>query len=420
MAKVKSINGREILDSKGNPTLEVDLFLDDGSVGRASVPAGVSKGVFEVLELRDGDLQRYQGMGVKKAVSNVNDTIQLKLKGMKASQNEIDKTLIELDGTKEKRNLGANAILGVSLALARAMAQSNKMPLYQYIAWLAGEKEKKKGDLLPTPLLVLINGGAHAKNNLDFQEFLIIPIKQPFSEQIRIASEIFHILTKILLEKAYSLALGDEGGYGPNLPSNEEAVKILLEAIERTGYIPEKDVVLGLDVAATAFWRPPKYILANEKRTFDLKDFLEYYQRLLKLYPIKLLEDPLSEEDWTGWQKITSILGGKTLLVGDDIFVTNKERLRKGIELKIANALIIKPNQIGTLTETLETIRMAKEAGYKIVVSHRAGETLDSFIADLAFAIGAQYIKAGAPERGERIAKYNRLLEIEEEIERGA
>jgi len=419
MAKITTIKAQEILDSRGNPTLEVDLFLDDGSSGRASVPSGASKGVFEALELRDGDSQRYHGLGVLKAMANVNEIITKNLKGKKADQAEIDQSLIELDGTVEKRNLGANAILGVSLALCKATANSLKIPLYQHIAQIAGEKPKTKDDPLPLPLLVLINGGAHAKNNLDLQEFLIIPTTPPFSQQLRISVEIFHALERVLLDKAYSLGLGDEGGFGPDLPSNEEAIKVLLEAIERAGYIPEKDVVLGIDVASTSLWRPPKYVFVNEKKTFTLEELFGYYQRLIKLYPIKLLEDPLAEEDWSGWQKITALLSDKILVVGDDIFVTNKERLKKGIELKVANALIIKPNQIGTLTETLQTAKMAKEAGYKIVVSHRSGETEDSFIADLAFALGTSYIKAGSPERSERVAKYNRLLEIEEELKTG-
>jgi len=417
MAEISKIHAREILDSKGSPTLEVDLFLSDGAHGRASVPAGASKGVFEALELRDGDVQRFHGLGVLKAVANVNDVINQKLKGQRARQEEIDRLLIMLDGTAEKKNLGSNAILGVSLALCKALAKSSKMPLYQYIAQIAGEKEKKQGDILPTPFLVLINGGAHAKNNLDIQEFLIAPTSSNiFSEQMRIAVEIFQSLTSILIEKSYSLALGDEGGYGPDLPQNEEALKVLLEAIERAGYIPEKDIVLGMDVAATALWKPPKYVFENEKMTYSTQELIAFYQKLINLYPIKIVEDPLAEEDWDGWRKITAQLGKKLLLVGDDIFATNKQRLQKGIELGIANALIIKPNQIGTLTETIQTIKTAKEAGYKIIVSHRSGETNDSFISDLAFAVGASYIKAGAPERGERIAKYNRLLEIQEEI----
>jgi len=416
MAEITKIHAREILDSRGNPTLEVDLFLSDGAHGRASVPAGASKGVFEAIELRDGDMKRFHGLGVLKAVANVNNIISQKLKGQKAHQEEIDRLLIMLDGTAEKRNLGSNAILGVSLALCKALAESHKLPLYQYIAQIAGEKEKKQGDPLPIPFLVLINGGAHAKNNLDFQEFLIIPTSLTFAEQMRIAVEIFQSLTSVLVEKAYSLALGDEGGYGPDLPENEEALKVLLEAIERAGYIPERDIVLGMDVAATALWRPPKYVFENEKRTYSVGELIEFYQKLAKLYPIKILEDPVAEEDWDGWRKITTQLAGKLLLVGDDVFVTNKQRLQKGIELGVANALIIKPNQIGTLTETLQTIKTAKEAGYKIIVSHRSGETNDAFISDLAFAVGASYIKAGAPERGERIAKYNRLMEIQEEI----
>jgi len=420
VAKIELIRGREILDSKGNPTLEVDLYLDDGSFGRASVPAGASKGLFEAAELRDGDPKRFRGLGVQKAVALVNGSLNQKLKGMEAEQEKIDQFLIELDGTKEKRNLGANTILGISLALARAIANSQKEPLYQYLAQLAGKPRKTKDDPFPTPFLVLINGGAHAKNNLDLQEFLIAPTQEVYSEKLRVAVEIFQALTIVLIEKAYALALGDEGSYGPDLPSNEEAIKVLLESIERAGYLPERDVVLGIDAAATYFWHPPRYILTNEQQTLTVEGMMNYYHRLTKLYPIKILEDPLGEEDWLGWQKITKEFQEKLVLIGDDLFVTNPERLKKGIKMGVANGIIIKPNQIGTLSETLNTIKVAEEAKYQIIVSHRSGETVDTFISDLAFAVGASYLKAGAPERGERIVKYNRLLEIQEELGRAS
>jgi len=416
MAEVKKIHAREILDSKGNPTLEVDVFLSDGTSGRASVPAGTSKGTSEALELRDGDEKRYHGKGVTKAVKNVNGVIFDALKDKEARQEEIDKLMNEIDGTPNKSNLGANAILSISLAVCKAAAQSSKMPLYQYISQVAGFRTRKKDDKIPTPFLVMLNGAQHAKNNLDFQEYCIIPETRPFNEQIRIAVEIFQSLTNVLQEKAYPLTLGDEGGYGPSLPSNEDGIKIVLEAIQKASYIPERDIFIGLDLASNHFWKKPKYIFINEKKSFDSNSLIEYYRNLMKLYPIHLLEDPMSEDDWAGWQKMTEICGKDVMLVGDDVFTTNSMLLKKGIEKKVANTVIIKPNQIGTLSETLETVKIAKKAGYKIVVSHRSGETTDSFISDLAFAIGADYIKAGAPERGERVVKYNRLLEIEEEI----
>lgn len=415
MAKIASIKAREILDSRANPTISVDVILDDGSMGRASVPAGASKGINEALELRDGDPSRYHGLGVLKAVSNVNTVIASALIGQEPNQEAVDRILNELDGTPEKKNLGANALIGTSIAVCKAAAASFKIPLYKYLARLLNN-EDKIGQVFPSPLSVLISGGAHAKNNLEFQEFLISPIASSFSEQIRMAVEVFQTLTSVLKEKAYSLALGDEGGYGPDLPSNEEAIKVLLEAIGRADYVPERDIILGLDVASSRFWQPPKYVLEYEKRSLETDEFISYLKRLVKLYPIKVLEDPLSEEDWMGWQKLTSELSDGILIVGDDLFATNKSRVEKGISLKTANAVLIKPNQIGTLSETFETIRVAKEARYEIIISHRSGETEDTFISDLAVAAGAKYIKAGAPERGERVIKYNRLLEIEEEL----
>jgi len=418
MSKIKKIKAREILDSRGNPTLEVDVYLGDGSCARASVPAGTSKGINEAHELRDGDEKRYHKKGVKKAVLNVNGVINDALKGKEAKQDEIDNLLCQLDGTQNKEKLGANAILGVSLSLCKTVANSLHLPLYQYISQVAGLGTKKKGDRIPTPFLVLLNGAKHAKNNLDFQEYCIIPDAKPFSEQLRIAVEIFQSLTNVLQEKAYPLALGDEGGYGPDLPSNEDGIKIVLEAIAKASYIPDRDIFIGFDFAATSFYQKPKYVFTNEKKTYTSDTLIEYYRKLIKLYPIKLFEDPLAEDDFIGWQKITANFGKNILLVGDDIFVTNPKLLAEGISRKIANALIIKPNQIGTLTETLETVSVAKKANYQIIVSHRSGETTDSFISDLAFAVSASYIKAGAPERGERVVKYNRLLEIEEELER--
>jgi len=416
MAKIAKIWANEILDSRGEPTLKVNLLLDNGVFGSASVPSGTSKGHFEAMELRDGDTNRYHGMGVLKAVKNTNNLICQELKGQQAEQANVDQLLNSLDGTVDKRNLGGNTILGVSLALSRAIAKTYKMPLYQYISLLLGEKEKGKNNPFPIPLLVLISGGEHARNNLDFQEFLIAPVHNLFSERLRIAVEVFQSLTSVLIEKSYSLEHVEEGGYGPDLFDNEKAIQIILEAIEEAGYLPEININLGLDAAATSFWQPPKYIFKNEKKAYNKEDLISLYQKLCSRYPIKLLEDPFGEEDWEGWEDITLKMGKKITLVGDDVFVTNSERLEKGIKQGIANALIIKPNQIGTLTETLKTVKIAKKADYKIVVSHRAGETNDSFISDLAFGIGASYIKAGAPERGERIAKYNRLLEIQEEI----
>ena len=416
MAKIKRIKGREILDSKGNPTVEVDVYLEDGVAARASVPAGTSKGKNEAWELRDEDERRYHKKGVSKAVKNINTVINDALVGKEPHQGEIDSLLIELDGTKNKSRLGANAILGVSIAVCKAAALSMRLPLYQYIAQIAGYGWRKKGDLLPTPFVVLINGAKHAHNNLDFQEYCIIPQTHPFAEQLRVAVEIFQSLTRVLQEKGYPLTLGDEGGYGPDLPSNEDGIKILLEAISRASYIPERDIYLGFDFAATSFWHKPKYIFTHEQKTYDTDQLIKYYQKLLKLYPVVLMEDPLAEDDLLGWKKITANLGNKITLVGDDIFVTNPTLLQEGVKAKIANATIIKPNQIGTLSETLKAIDIAKKAHYKIVVSHRSGETTDAFITDLAFAVGASYLKAGAPERGERVVKYNRLLEIEEEI----
>lgn len=416
MPKISKILSREILDSKSNPTLEVDVYLDDGTAGRASVPSGASKGTNEAHELRDGDETRYHGKGVKNAVANVNGIINDTLKGREPEQKTIDKLLNELDGTKTKEKLGANAILGTSLSVCKAMAISSRLPLYQYISQIAGYGVRKKGDLFPTPFLVLLNGAKHAYNNLDFQEYCIIPDVKPFKEQIRVSVEIYQSLTKFLIEKAYSLSLGDEGGYGPNLPSNEDGIKIILEAIVNASYIPERDIYIGLDIAASSFWQKPKYVFVNEKKSFSSDDLIEYYRKLIKSYPIKLMEDPFSEDDYSGWEKMTIDFGKKMLLVGDDIFVTNPTLLQQSIDRKIANACIIKPNQIGTLSETLQTVGLAKKAGYKIIVSHRSGETTDAFISDLAFAVSAHYIKAGAPERGERVAKYNRLLEIEEEL----
>jgi len=419
--KIKNVHGREILDSRGNPTVEVEVLLEDGSFGRAAVPSGASTGEHEAVELRDGDKSRYQGKGVTKAVDNVNKEIAKIVKGMKASEQEkLDKALIDLDGTENKGRLGANAILGVSLAACKAAANSKKLPLYKYIG---GEDAK----ILPIPMMNIMNGGEHADNNVDLQEFMIMPIGAPsFKEALRMGSEIFHNLKSILKSRKHSTAVGDEGGFAPNLKSNEEAVEVIIEAIARAGYKAGEEVSIALDPASSSFFKNGKYILgykspdsANAKK-LSSEEMINFYSEWLKKYPIVSIEDGLAEDDWNGWEKLTQDLGKKIQLVGDDLFVTNTKRLRMGIEKKVANSILIKLNQIGTLTETKEAIEMAKKSGYTAVVSHRSGETEDTTISHLVVAMNTGQIKTGSLSRTDRICKYNELLRIEEELGKSA
>ncbi|HEX68608.1 MAG TPA: phosphopyruvate hydratase [bacterium] len=412
MAEIIDIRAREILDSRGNPTVEVEVLLENGAFGRVSVPSGASTGEHEALELRDGDPKRFFGKGVLKAVKNVNDVIAPELEGMEATEQKlIDQVLLELDGTPNKEKLGANAILGVSLAVAKAAAVSCGLPLYQYVGGAYAH-------LLPVPLLNILNGGKHADNNLDIQEFMIVPAGAPsFREAIRYAVEIYHTLKKVLKDRNLSTGVGDEGGFAPDLPDNESALKLILEAIEKAGYKPGEEVFLALDVAASSFYKNGVYNLEGEGKKLDYKGMVDYYLNLLDKYPIISIEDGLAEDDWEGWSYMSEQLGEKVQLVGDDLFVTNPVRLRRGIEGKIANSILIKPNQIGTLTETMETVNLAKSAGYTTVFSHRSGETEDDYLADLAVGLNAGQIKTGAPCRSERNAKYNQLLRIEEELD---
>lgn len=409
--KIVDLKAREVLDSRGNPTIEVEVVLEEGVRGRAAVPSGASTGAFEAVELRDGDKRRYLGKGVLKAVRNVEEIIAPEVVGLSAfKQEEIDQLLIELDGTKNKRNLGANAILGVSLAVAEASSQAYHLPLYRYLGG-------SHASLLPVPLMNIVNGGKHADNNLDIQEFMIVPIGLGrFSEALRAGVEVYHNLKKVLKNRGLSVSVGDEGGFAPNLSSNRQALDVISEAVEKTGFKLGDEVALALDIAATELFEDGKYFLRGESKEFQAQELIEYYDGLLKDYPIVSIEDGLAEEDWTGWQVLTESLGSRVQLVGDDLFVTNLERLSKGLEMSVANAILIKLNQIGTVTETLKTIEMAKKAGYGRVISHRSGETEDTYLADLAVATGVGQIKTGAPARSERVAKYNRLLRIEEEL----
>jgi enolase len=412
MSSIIDIYAREILDSRGNPTIEVEVELDSGAVGRAAVPSGASTGAFEAIELRDGDKSRYLGKGVLKAVQNVNDIIAPELIGMEAQdQVAIDKTMIELDGTPNKSKLGANAILGVSLAVAKAAAEELGLPLYQY---LGGVNAKT----LPVPMMNILNGGKHADNNVDIQEFMIMPVGAPnFKEALRMCSEVYHNLKNVLHSKGLGTTIGDEGGFAPNLTSNEEAIKVILEAIEKAGYVPGEDIALALDAAATEMYKEDgKYHFEGEGIVRTSEEMIEFWEQLVSKYPIVSIEDGLSEEDWNGWKLLTERLGRKVQLVGDDLFVTNTERLSKGINMGVANSILIKLNQIGTLTETLDAIEMAKRAGYTTIVSHRSGETEDTTIADLVVAVNAGQIKTGAPARTDRVAKYNQLLRIEEAL----
>ncbi len=408
MAKIEKTIGREILDSRGNPTVEVDIVLDNGILARAAVPSGASTGDNEALELRDGDKKRYMGKGVLKAVNNVNTVIASKIKGLDPDYKNIDSLLIKLDGTENKGSLGANAILGVSMAVAKAAAISQKQSLYRY---LGGDK----ANLLPVPLMNILNGGMHADNNLDIQEFMIMPVGAPtFREALRWATEVFHNLKSILKSKNLATSVGDEGGFAPNLQSNEEALELIIEAITKAGYKAGKDISLALDCAASSFYKDGAYTFENSKKSSA--DLISIYSNWLNKYPILSIEDGLSEHDWQGWKEMTTKLGGKIQLVGDDIFVTNPKIFKKGIAENIGNAILIKVNQIGSLSETLESVNIAKENKYNAVMSHRSGETEDTTIAHLAVATGCGQIKTGSLSRTDRICKYNELLRIEEEL----
>ena len=420
MSIITDVYAREVLDSRGNPTIEVEVFTEDGAFGRGMVPSGASTGEHEAVELRDGDKSRYLGKGVQKAVDNVNNVIAEEIIGYDVRDQEaIDRALIALDGTPTKSKLGANAILGVSIAVARAAADYLEVPLYHY---LGGFNTK----VLPTPMMNIINGGSHADNSIDFQEFMIMPIGAPtFKEGLRYGAEVFHALASILKSKGYSTAVGDEGGFAPNLKSNDEGFDVIIEAIEKAGYVPGKDVALAMDAAASEFYNKEKGVyefgkLANKpEEEWELrteKEMIEYYESLVAKYPIVSIEDPLDENDWDGFVAITEALSDKVQIVGDDFFVTNTDYLAKGIKLGATNSILIKVNQIGTLTETFEAIEMAKEAGYTAVVSHRSGETEDSTIADIAVATNAGQIKTGSLSRTDRIAKYNQLLRIEDQL----
>jgi enolase len=413
MSEITDVYAREIIDSRGNPTLEVEVFLESGVMGRAAVPSGASTGEREALELRDGDKSRFMGKGVLKAVSNVNNQIAAQITGMEITdQLGIDQKMLQLDGTEFKSNLGANAILGVSLAVAKAAAEEVGLPLYQYIG---GTNAKE----LPLPMMNILNGGAHADNNVDIQEFMIMPAgARSFSEALRMGAEIFHTLKDVLKKKGYNTAVGDEGGFAPNLKSNEEALQVIMEAIEKAGYQPGEDVLLALDVASSELFKDGKYYLENEPQPEKSPEQLvDFYENLVNTYPIVSIEDGMAENDWDGWKMLTDRLGKRIQLVGDDLFVTNTKILREGIEKGIANSILIKLNQIGTLTETLEAIEMAKRAGYTTVISHRSGETEDTTLADLAVAVNSGQIKTGSLCRTDRICKYNQLLRIEDELD---
>ena len=415
MAMITEVYAREILDSRGNPTVEVEVILEDGAVGRAAVPSGASTGVHEAVELRDGDKERYLGKGVTKAVDNVNDIIAEALIGLEATrQTEIDELLVRLDGTPNKGRLGANAILGVSMAVARAAASSVGLPLYLYLGGVAAKE-------LPVPMMNILNGGEHADNNVDIQEFMIMPVgAKSFSEALRMNAEIYHNLKALLKEKGLSTALGDEGGFAPNLNNNAEAIEVILEAVVKAGYKPEEDIVIALDVASSEMYKDGKYHLEGEGVVKTSEKMVDYLADLCEKYPIISIEDGLAEDDWAGWKLLTKKIGKKVQLVGDDLFVTNEERLVQGINKGVANAILIKVNQIGTLTETFNAIETAKRAGYTCIISHRSGETEDTTLADIAVAVNAGQIKTGAPARTDRVAKYNQLLRIEEDLGKAA
>ncbi len=409
--EITGIHAREILDSRGNPTVEVETELENGTVGRAAVPSGASTGAFEAVELRDGDKKRYMGKGVLKAVENVNSIIAPELEGMDALyQREIDQMMLDLDGTENKSKLGANAILGVSLSMAKAVALSLEMPLYRYLGGINGR-------VLPSPMMNILNGGEHADNSVDLQEFMIMPLGAPtFSDALRMGSEVFHNLKKVLGKDGLNTAVGDEGGFAPDLKTNEDAIKYIIKAIEAAGYKPGKDIYIALDPAATEFFEKGKYNLKGEGKVLTPDEMVDYYAGLVDKYPIISIEDGMAEEDWDGWKKLTERMGSKVQLVGDDLFVTNTKRLKKGIEMGVANSILIKVNQIGTLSETMDAIEMATRAGYTAVISHRSGETGDTTIADIVVGLNAGQIKTGAPSRTDRVCKYNQLLRIEENL----
>ena len=413
MGTIIDVFGREILDSRGNPTVEVEVVLDDYATGRAAVPSGASTGAFEAVELRDGDSERYLGKGTLKAVAHVNEEIADALIGMEADdQRGIDAIMLELDGTENKGNFGANAILGASLAVAKAAAESAELPLYKYVGGA-------NANMLPTPMMNILNGGEHADNNVDFQEFMIMPVgATSFAEALRWCAEIYHTLKKVLHEAGLGGGVGDEGGFAPNFTTNEEPLKYIVEACEKAGYKPGSDIMFAMDPASTEFYNAEtgKYVLAGEGRELTSAEMVDYWEALVQKYPIISIEDGMAEEDWDGWKALTDRIGDKVQLVGDDLFVTNPKRLAKGIELGCANALLVKVNQIGSLTEALEAVQMAKQAGYACIMSHRSGETEDVTIADLAVATNAGQIKTGAPCRSDRVAKYNQLLRIEEQL----
>ena len=418
MAQIERIHARQILDSRGNPTVEVEVALASGATGRAAVPSGASTGEFEAAELRDGG-DKWAGKGVTRAVAHANRDLAKALEGADAAdQAALDNTMIDLDGTPNKSRLGANAILGVSLAAAHASAADAGLPLYRYVAGLAGESDPT---LLPVPMMNVVNGGAHADNSIDFQEFMVVPAGAPsFAEGLRVGTEVFHALKRTLGEQGLSTAVGDEGGFAPDLESNEAALEALVAAIEAAGYAPGEDVFIALDPATSEIYSDGNYVLEHENRTLTADELAAYWQSACDRFPIVSIEDGMDEEDWDGWKGLTERIGSTCQLVGDDLFVTNPERLRRGIDSGVANSILIKVNQIGTLTETLEAIRIARDAGYTAVMSHRSGETEDTTIADLAVATGVGQIKTGAPSRSDRVAKYNQLLRIEEELGHGA
>ena len=405
---IKNIIGREILDSRGNPTVEVDVILDNGVMGRACVPSGASTGEREALEMRDGDKSRFNGKGVLNAVNNVNTILRDNLIGMDVTkQKEIDYKMLELDGTKTKSKIGANAILGVSMACLKAAAKACGKELYEYVG---------DGKTLPVPMMNIINGGAHADNSLDFQEYMIIPQRDTIHERVRVGAEVFHSLKNVLKEKGYATSVGDEGGFAPNLKTNKEGFELITEAVKRAGYEPGKDVCYAIDVAASEFYSDGKYNLVGEGKVLSTDELIKYYEDLVNTYPIISIEDPVDENDWEGFSKVTELLGDRIQLVGDDLFVTNKECLQKGIDNKAGNAILLKVNQIGTITETLETIELAKSHNYKTIISHRSGETEDTTIADLAVGLDLGQIKTGSMSRTDRICKYNQLMRIEERL----
>jgi len=418
MSKIQEVKARQIIDSRGNPTIEVDLILSDGSFGRSAVPSGASTGSHEAVELRDGDVVKFGGKGVLQAVQNVNTTIKDRLVGNEFNQRELDNELIELDGTENKGKLGANAILGVSMAFAHASAKSEKKPLYQYFQDISGTKESLT---LPAPMMNVLNGGKHAENSTDLQEFMIMPLGAPtFSEAIRYGAETFHTLKKILTKRGLNTSVGDEGGYAPSLPSNEEALKVIIEAIETAGYKPGQDIFIAIDAAATELYKDGKYDLATENKKLTSAEMVDLYAGWIEKYPIVSIEDGFAEDDWEGFKLMTEKLGSKVQIVGDDLFVTNIKRLEKGIKEKAGNSILIKLNQIGTVSETIDAINMAHDAGFTAIVSHRSGETEDTTIADFVVGLGTGQIKTGSMSRSERIAKYNQLMRIEEKLGKDA